>query len=139
MTVRDRLSASLTVHVSSRFVLIKSFGDFMLLSTNPVAVCIYDVPYISFMFSFLPTNPISFPVKDVHLSVLTVCGIPFSRIYCSRNVFAVFLVGTSHIHAAVHLLYRSMENCIKSLSCLNLIGPMKSKWRSWFDLSTGGE
>ena len=92
----------------------------------PVAVCIYGVPYISFIFSFLQVDLNSFPVKAVPLSVLITCGMPFSKIYCSKKVFAVFPFGSSHMHAAGHLLYRSMEIKIKNLRCLNLIGPMKS-------------
>ena len=81
----------------------------MPLSTEPVAVCIFGVPYFSFMFSFLHTDLNSLPVMAVPLSVSIVCGMPFSKLYCSRKAFAVFPVGASHIHAAGHLLYRSLE------------------------------
>ena len=54
----------------------------MPLSTQPVAVCKYGVPYISFIFSFLQVDLNSFPVKTVPLSVLITCGMPFSNIYC---------------------------------------------------------
>ena len=37
----------------------------MPLSIRPVAVCIYGEPYISFLFSFLHIDLISFPVKAV--------------------------------------------------------------------------
>ena len=98
----------------------------MPLSTKPVAVCIYGVPYIIFIFSFLQVDLNSFPVKAVALSVLITCGMPFSRIYCSKKVFAVLPFGASHIHAAGYLRYRSMEIKIKNIRCLNLNGPMKS-------------
>ena len=81
----------------------------MPLSTEPDAVCINGVSFISFMFSVLHTDLNSFPVKAVPLSVLIVCGMTFSSIYCSRKVFAVFPVGASHIHGAGHLLCRSIE------------------------------
>ena len=128
MTVSDPLSASLTVQLSSRFVLIKSFNVFMPLSTRPVAVCIYGVPYISFMISFSQIDLNSFTSSNF-LSFLIVCGI---------TVFAVFPVGTSLTHVAGHLLHRWMEINIKNLLCLSHIGPMKCNWGSSFGLSAGG-
>ena len=53
----------------------------------------YGVPYISFIFSFLQVDLNSFPVKAVTLSVQINCGMPFSEIYYSKQVFAVFLFG----------------------------------------------
>ena len=91
----------------------------MPLSTRPVAVCLYGVQYTSFIFSLSDLNLV--PVKAVPLSVLIVFGLLFSKIYCSKKVFADFPVGALQIHAAGHLLYRSMENNIKNLRCMNFI------------------
>ena len=91
------------------------------------------ISYLDFWKFFL----ISFPVKVVPLSILMDCGIPLGVIFCSRRVFAVFLVGVPQKHAAGHLLYRSIDTSMKNRFCLNLIGPIKSNWISWFVLLVG--
>ena len=110
ITFSERLNASFILYPSSKFVLRYFFSVLIPISTNPVGVCIYGVPYISFMFRDLQISLNSFPVKAVPLSALMVCGTPFNVMYCSRKFFADFPVGASHLHAAGHLLYRSIES-----------------------------
>ena len=94
-------------------------------STRPVAKCLYGVSYINFVFGSLHIFLSSFPVNAVSVSDLIVWGIPFNKIYCFRNVVAVFPVGASQIHATGHLLLRSIEICMKNCRFLNPIGPIK--------------
>ena len=49
------------------------------------------VPITRLMFRALQSSLNSIPVKAVPLSVLMVCGRPFSVTYCSTNFFAVLL------------------------------------------------
>ena len=85
-------------------------------------MCIYGVPYIISMFRGLQKSLNSLPVKSVPLEVRNVCGNPF-EVRCYLKKFrADFPVGVSHIQAAGHLLYRSIEISIKNLWCLDLIG-----------------
>ena len=100
------------LYFSSKFVRRYSFSGLIPLSTNPVDVCIYGVPYITLMFRDLLFSLNSFPVKEVPLSVLIVCGRPFIVTYCSKFFFAVLFVGASELQAAAHLLYRSIESSL---------------------------
>ena len=140
ITFSDRLSATLTdIHLPNLLSLnLSAFLCFFQLSLSLYVYMAYHSLVLYFVF-FLQVDPNLFPVEAVPLSVLITCGIPFKSIYCSKKVFAVFLFGASHIHAAGHLLYRLMETKIKNLRCLNLIGPMKSNWISSFSLSVGGK
>ena len=73
-------------------------------------MCIYGVPYIKLMFEELQSSLNSFPLKAFPLSVLMVCGRPLGVTHCSKPFFAILPVGASQMHAAGHLLYRSMES-----------------------------
>ena len=88
-TFNERNKALFRLQLAFKFVLIRSFRVFNTRSTSPVAVSIYGVRYNNFMCRFLHTCLKSFPVKIVLLSVLIVCGVPFSKIYCSR-IFLLF-------------------------------------------------
>ena len=112
--------------LSSRFVSIISFSVRTPLSTSPVGVCIYGVPYISFMpFSLQKFRKI-FPVNAVPLSVRMVLGYPCTNIYCFINSVTVDPSVVLVILADGHLLYRSTESNMYILQCLNVTGPKKS-------------
>ena len=109
ITFSERLNLSFMLCPSSRFVWRYSFSVLIPLFTSPVGVCIYGVAYIKLMFRDLQSSLNYFPVKAVPLSVLVVCGRPFSVTFCSKSFFAVFSVGASQMLAASHLLYRSLQ------------------------------
>ena len=94
-TFNEQNNASFRLQLSSKFVLIRSFRVFNPRSTSPVAVSIYGVRYNNFMCRFSHICLKSFPGKTVFLSFLIVCGIPFSKIYCSGILFAVLLVANA--------------------------------------------
>ena len=127
------------LHLSSRFVLVKSFSVIIPpLSTSPVVVCMYGRQHIRFILRLLDLCLNSFPLNAVPLSVLIVWGILFENLYCSRTVLAVRLVEASHMHAADYLLYWSIDFSMKNFRCLHVIGPMKANSISWFAFPTGG-
>ena len=97
------------LYPSSKFVRRYSLNVLIPLSTSPVGVCIYGVPYNRLMFRHLQSSLNSFPVRAVSLSVLMVCGRLFSVTYCSKKRFAVPPVGASQMPAAGHLVYRSVK------------------------------
>ena len=124
--------------LSIRFASIFSFSVLTPLSTNPVGVCMYGVPYISLIFLFLEYVRNSLPVKAVPLSVLIIFGKPYIIVYCFIKSITVFPSVVLTRLAAGHLLNRSMDSKINILRFLNMIGPMKSNWISSFGSSNGG-
>ena len=75
--------------VSSKFVFVRFFSDWMVLSTNPVPVCKFGVPYLRIVLYYLQKLLYSFEIKALPLSDLIVFGTPYTFIYSRRNVITV--------------------------------------------------
>ena len=75
--------------VSSKLVFVRLFSDWMVLSTNPVPVCRFGVPYLRIILYSLQKLSYSLEIKALPLSDLIVFGTPYTFIYSRRNVKSV--------------------------------------------------
>ena len=114
--------------VSSKFVLIKFFNDWMVLSTNPVPVCRFGVPYLRIIFCSLQKFLYSFEMKALPLSDLIFSGTPYTFIYSRMNVITVSWLVFLQIFATGHRLFLSTATKINGdeFSCLLFRLPVKS-------------
>ena len=105
----------------------------MVLSTNPVPVCNFGVHRISFIFLPVQNSLNSLLLYQLPLSVRIVRGVPLSEIKLFKKFITLRVSVFSQIGAVGHLLKRSIATKMyTSPRVLDLIGPAKSKWISWF-------
>ena len=117
---------------SSKFVFVRFFNDWMVLSTNPVPVCRFGVPYLQIMLYSLQKLLYSFEIKALPLSDLIVFGTPYTFIYSRRNVDTVSWLVFLQIFATGHRLFLSTATKMKGeeSKCLLFKFPVKSIWNS---------
>ena len=136
------LKISLTPNLCFSFLrslFIRSLLGFFPLSIRPVQlVFVYTVFLIITLYLGICIILEFFAGKAVPLCVLIVCGSPFSVMYCSKSLLAVFPFDVSHVQAAGHLLYRVLEINMLKRRCSNFIGPAKPNWTFWFSFSADG-
>ena len=106
----------LSSHVDFVFLLdlfVRFFSDWMVLSTNPVPVCKFGVPYLRIILYSLQKFLYSFEIKALPLSDLIVFGTPYTFIYSRRNVKTVSWFVFLQIFATGQRLFLSTATKMK--------------------------
>ena len=116
--------------VSSKFVFIRFFSDWMFLSTNLVPVCRFGVPYLRIILYSLQKLFYFFEIKALPLSDLTVFGAPHTFLYSRRNVITVSWFVFLQTFATGQRLFLSTATKImgEESKCLLFSFPVKLIW-----------
>ena len=104
ITCSARFKLSVNPILSSKFANSKFFSDWIVRSTNPVAVCIYGRPVIVSILYCLQNCLNSELIKALSLSVRILLGTPCRLKWFSRNFITVLDSEFVQIFAVVHLL-----------------------------------
>ena len=105
----------------------------LVLSSNPVPVCILGVHRVGFIFTSVQNSLISLLLKQLPLSVRMIYGVPLSERNFVKNIITVHVPVFLQICAVGHLLIRSLvTKRYTSPRVPELIRLPKSNWISLF-------